>query len=96
MYLKAGEADELKMASNCSGDMLMPKVFVLFFPTNNLTQSNNMNSENSLVSLLEYPCVPLLEKRSTTKCLAASTPSNKMSYCFSSLKNSGDLTERNN
>lgn len=53
----------------------MPKAFVLLFPTNNLTQPNNMKSENSLVSLLEYPCEPLLGKRSTTKCLAASTPS---------------------
>lgn len=29
MYPKAGEADKLKMASNCTGDMLMPKAFVL-------------------------------------------------------------------
>lgn len=96
MYPKAGEADELKMASHYSGDMLMPKAFVLFFPTNNLTQSNNMKSETALVSVLEYPFEPLLGKSSTTKCLAASTPSIKMSYCFSSQKNSGDLTGWNN
>lgn len=28
---KAGEADELKMASNCTGDMLMPKSFYFVF-----------------------------------------------------------------
>lgn len=67
MYPKAGEADELKMASNYSGHMLMPEAFVLFFLTNCSTQPNNTKSENSLVSLPEYPCEPLLGKRSTTK-----------------------------
>lgn len=67
MYPKAGEADELKMASNCSGHMLMPEAFVLSFLTNHLTQPNNTKSENSLVSLLEYPCEPLLGKEALLK-----------------------------
>lgn len=48
MYPKPGEADELKVASNCREDMLMPKAFVLFFPTNNLTQSKKHETREFL------------------------------------------------